>query len=726
MLGQEYYREELGAVTEIASLSDAFGMPMQAPQILSLLGYRYLIPGRMPNAPDGLDTGAPFIWRGMNRTQLIAVQSGASVDKSSHITNVPVLYNAGERFAKTLADLQDKEGNVWACYMTEAELLDEALFAHMEAANQNPAAKRPVTFGRLADYCKTLDESLLPSYQGEFNPVFTGCYTTRIGVKQKNRAAENALFAAELASAWAGRETAGLSGLSDAWAQLLLAQCHDAICGCHHDICNAGVREKLDFAIGRAREECGRALGDGAGNALIVLNPSGYSEERLIEAAPDALPAGAQIQKDGSRHYFSASLPAHGVRQFAIGPCRVARAEAKAGPAAYSGRTEHFAFDFAEVAPKIASNRFARSVFGQAGFGEVLFRHESGSMWDEALLEPPMGAECQDEEVVSAEEGPLFIKVTAKGRAKPGKKPLFGNSGTYWTGFEALSFTKEYIFPLRLPYFRLRLTVDFSGCNTKISLRIPVELDPLNAVALYDTPMAGVARKPYFEVPLKYEASMRALAHQQDYAHARGDYPALNWVDYRDDKVGLAVANSGTPGHQLVGRDIFISLIRSGTRCADGTMYPQPGAYDNGSHVFDFAFADHAPGDFAKAAWLGSILNREPVCAAGGARAAAATATAAGSGERGERAESLVSFEPDNILVSAIYPQGGSIVVRAYESFGARTRAAMRSARKLTCHSADMRGAPQGEQGMGDILFEPYEIRTFALTPERGHAHVQN
>ncbi|MDR0999901.1 MAG: glycosyl hydrolase-related protein [Clostridiales bacterium] len=693
--GLDYYQKEFGVIPITARLSDAFGMPMQVPQILAQLGYRYLMPGRLPNAPSDLDSDHSFIWKGAADAQVVVVQPDAAVDKSSHLTNVPVMYNPRERFTKTLMDLQNTEGNILAYYMTEIELFDELFFEVLEEVNQNLKAKRAVTFGRFADYCKTIDESRLQSYQGEFNPTFTGCYTTRIEVKKKTREAENALFAAELASAYTGSPV----NLTQAWAELALGQFHDAACGCHHDICNIDVHQKLDFAIGSAVKERGKAMQNAEGNLLMVMNPSGYSGDVMVETTQDALPAGLPVQKDGSRFCFLAKIPAHGVKYFNRGGNF--KESEKHDPKAYKGETDYFTFDFTEAAPRIASKKFAHSVFGQSHFAELQFRHDNGSMWDEFLFEPPFGAEHQEETVTSVEEGSVFIKVTTKGYVIPHKKPNSGNLGLYWPGFHSLTFSKEYIFPLRQDYFKLRIAIDFAGCNTKISLRIPLEINPMQSVALYDTPFGAVQRKPYFEVPFQYEQTMRALSNSSGYLHAKGDYPALHWVDYRDYHVGLAVANSGTPGHQMVGKDMTISLLRSGTRTIDGTMYPQPGAMDNGVHTYEFAFSQHAGNEPEKALWLASVLNRKPVCVL--------------TESKSLREESLVWFQQDNIAVSSIYPQGGSIIVRAYECFGTETKAILCCGEKVACYNADMKGLIGEEQDKGNILFKPYEIKTFAL-----------
>lgn len=693
MLARAYYQKEFHHTPDTASLMDSFGVPFQTPQMLAVLGYRYLAPGRMPNAPQELDVDSPFVWRGAADTAVTVVPQGGGVDNTSYVTNVPILRNEQERFDETIRDLQNTEGDVLAYYMTEFQMMAPDFFRHLEAANSDPNARRKVQFGRLKDFCATLSEKKLPVYYGEFNPTFSGCYTTRIGVKQRIRSAENALFAAELAAALVG-ETPDMDA---AWTQLSLAVFHDAACGCHHDACNVDVMRKLEYTRAAAEKVCAAAAG--VGTSVAVINPSASSELQMVQTTAIDLPAGVPAQQDGDRCFFLAQLPAYGIQAFPKAePGAAARGE-KLPTEGYCGETDCFRFDFTSVMPKITSKRFEKNVFGRERFGELLLRHENGSMWSETIHEVPYGAEYQDEKVCSVEEGPVFIKVTTGGAVRPGKTPISGNTGSYWPGFESLSFRKEYLFPRHLPYFRLRLTLRFAGCRTKVSLRVPVELDPLKAKALYHTPFAATERKPYFEVPYQYRETAQTLR-PGDYGSAKGDFPALHWVDYSDTEIGLSVANNGTPGHQLVGKEIQISLLRSGTSVQGGTMYPQPGSYDNGEHVYEFAFSDHAGSDSAAAIALGEILNRAPVCIADSA---------------GVNYRSLVSFDRKNIVVSAIYRQNEALILRAYECLGIQTQCRLHCSSRLNCCASDVYGIVSEKLDKNCVTFKPYEIRTFVL-----------
>ena len=439
-------------------------------------------------------------------------------------------------------------------------------------------------------------------------------------------------------------------------------------------------------------------------NGLTVFSPNHCPWMQLISAPKNALPKGLAVQQDGEEYLFGDQLPSYGVKHYSTEKVTTSELTVLTAPQHYQLRTDYYEADFSTPYPKIQSLRQKAQVFGQEHFGEILFRHENGTMWSERLMEMPLGSEWENEKVTCVEEGPLFIKVATQGSCLPERTPRSGNNGNYWHGFESLSFEKEYIFPRHTPYFKLRVKLNFTGCNTKVFLNLPVELNPHHATALYDTPFAAANRKPYFEVPYPYRDTAAALSSSSEYAHAAGDWPALNWVDYSDETAGLAVANTGTPGHQLVGKNIYITLLRSGTDRADGSMYPQQGSLDNGTHLYEFAFADHVPGDENCAALLGEMLNRRPVAAAGQNCSAP------------QAAKSFVSFTNSHIGVSAVYPQNDVIVVRAYEMFGKAEETQLLCPEVFVLHTAEMNGTPL-EKSDTTLTFSPYEIRTFALVP---------
>lgn len=698
LLGRAWYAEHFAVEPEIGGMMDAFGMCAQLPQILRLAGYRYLIPGRMPNLTAGVDPNRPFVWQGLDGSRVVVANSAACVTHQGYVTNVPVIYPPSIRLAQTVAALKQLEGDALVFYFTELGVLEEDLFWIIEAANRQGG--RPITFGRVADFMARLDPAALPVHDGEMNPTFTGCYTTRIGVKQRVRRAEHRLFLAEAISALGG----GDDDFGSCWHELILAQFHDAVCGCHTDAANGEIMAKLDMVDAEVGAAVQAGLGRLAAGPCTVFNPHPLAGRYLVEAALPAgrVPAGVTAQRLGDRLFFEAELPALGVAGFGLAAEeRDATASRPLPPGTTAIATPYFRADFSGGQATIHDLRAARNIFGE-NFGEILFRWDNGSMWTESFMNEPHGSECQDEELVEINEGALFYQVVTAGRVRPGQPPRSGNFGDYWTGFGSLAFRREFIFPKRQPYFLLNLEVDWQGQNSKVAVRFPVRLDPVHALGTYAVPFGSMVRRPYYEVPCEYAQTAVAL-NRADYQHAAGDWPALDWVNYSDHQGGLSIANTGTPGHQLVGQSIQVALLRSGSRCADGGMYPQPGSFDNGRHHFSFAFLPHAPSALGEAVQLGALLNRPPVVQLGAA-----------ARRRGRSLPGLFSYDEPGVALSAIHAAAdGGIVVRLYESLGRSSRVTLATSRRV--FETDVRGGSQVPRADRVLTFKPFEVKTLRL-----------
>ena len=339
------------------------------------------------------------------------------------------------------------------------------------------------------------------------------------------------------------------------------------------------------------------------------------------------------------------------------------------------------------------------NVFARENFGEILIRSDYGTMWTEKFMDYYQGREFQREKVVDITEGEIFFKAVTEGTVLP-KQPEAGNLGSHWPGFGALAFRKEYLFPKCLDYFLLKLSLDWTGCNTKISIRFPLNLKMAYASETYAVPFGCVIRKPYFEVRQENESLMRKLESEADYVSARGDWPALNWVNYSDHRKGLTLANTGTPGHQLVNGEILVSLLRSGTDIKDGCMVPQEGSYENGHHEYEFAFRAHSPLEMGKAVELGEILNRPP----------RVTAPVMREGP-------LLDWDAPNLVLSGMHRFRDGFLVRFYESAGSATAASLRKADFVSAvFETGFSGADPVRVSETRIAFRPFEIRTFYCT----------
>ena len=681
--GRKIYKELLGKTPEVACLADAFGMSSQLPQILGNCGFRYLLPGRMPNRPAEMKDNEPFQWCGPDGSIITTVAGVKDITHLGYVCNVPIIRNHEEQLVHAVNSLKYTEGNRLFHYMTEEGEIKEELFWILEAVNKTPG--RTVEFGRNEDYFDAVSQEELPVFYGEFNPTFSGCYTTHINVKQQMRKAENNMFKADFFNAVSDRNC----DLEELWRELFRVQFHDGACGCHHDAPHIEIMQKLNTV----NSESVKYFPSAPDNNFSLTSFAKTSMPQLI-GTQNIVPEGFTAQKDSDgTTYFTAELP-----YLASMNCKKSSAApAVAKKCNTKFKTDFFDVDFSTPFPVIC-NRKGENVFGTDYFGEVIFRPDFGTMWTENLIGCNSGHERQTENVVSVEEGPVFFKAVTQGEVNFVASGN-GNEGNQWPYFESLKFTKEYIFPKNTEYFKLKLKLDWHGNNTKIAVRFPVDIEVGNSVATYEVPYGTIVRKPYYEVKNAYGSTLQELTSSADYVTAKGDWPALNWVNYSDYRKGLTIANNGTPGHQLVNGDIIVSLIRSGTAIRDGAMIPQKGAYDNGEHEYEFLLMPHSPMQMSKACSLGQMLNR-PV---------EVTAVAADE-------TPYLDYDAENIQLSAVYQGNGATVIRLYESLGAETEVTLsgRVFEGKTIYEADMAGNIRGTLDK-TVTFRPFEIRTFIL-----------
>ncbi|MBR2427668.1 MAG: GntR family transcriptional regulator [Lentisphaeria bacterium] len=685
--GKKYYREVWGCDTPVASLTDAFGLCSQIPQILKLSGFQYLIPGRLNNRDQKalpFPADGVFRWIGLDGSPVYVTaregrytghgigREGGSIVNESNVSRV----------TRMLAEAQKDPSDYIMIYTTEEALILENLSEIIETLNRKAARK--IAYQNAKTFFEAADKENVPQIYGEFNPTLTGCYTTRISVKLNNRKAENQLFEAELLDLYRKGKH---KNFTPVWKQLYLVGFHDAICGCHTDHANVQVREKLDYIL-KETAPAKANLKSGKFSVFAMNQKQGIQ----LASAP-VPPAGIPSQKDGNSYLFEFD-GAFSVKTFQTAK----KAPAAAKKCAAKFETDYYKADFTGGIARI-ENKNGKNVFGD-DFGEIVLRPEYGTMWQEGYAGSKVVRRNDTaEKLVSCEEGPVFFKVVTEGYIKDGPAED-GNSGNHWPGFESLSFRKEYIFPKHTDHFKLKISVDFHGRNTKTMICFPTTVDCHTAHPVYQVPFGSMERKPYFEIPENETDTAQFLAHDSDYESAKGDWPALNWVDYSDMNGGLTVANIGTPSHQLKSGSILVALNRSGTRILDGNLMPEPGSFENGVREYEFAFQSHPTQDLANAEQLGQLLNHPPRVIA-----------------ENVPEGNVLTFSRDNIAFSAIRKCDAGILVRVYETMGRYTAAAISGSMLdgRTLYAADADGTVREKENAADLNFKPYEIRTFVL-----------
>jgi alpha-mannosidase len=205
-------------------------------------------------------------------------------------------------------------------HLPEARVLHSTLPAYLEAvARQVPAGGLPSVRGELRACSRA--------------PLLPGVLSTRMWIKQRNRACETLLeswaepfsvFAARLALPPPPTHLVNPAPLlRQAWRLLMENHPHDSICGCSIDQVHAEMQPRFD-QVEQIGEEITRqsllALAgqvdtrrDGAATSVLVFNPSGAARSEPVEVAlhlPETIRAFEIFDTDG-QILPHASLGAH-------------------------------------------------------------------------------------------------------------------------------------------------------------------------------------------------------------------------------------------------------------------------------------------------------------------------------------------------------------------------------------------------------------------------------
>jgi len=727
LYGKQWLERELATVPRTANFADAFGINGQMPQIIAGFGLDSLTGARMPGTAGKFQQGnyGAAMWTGFDGTSVMVFQDAMG---ELAVEDVGLLYgwgvlegfdeqyeqfNAGKLQVDTemhlgniLTVLSGLAGNLIPLNITgETHLPDRrVLSAVLEKADAHE-----LKFATQSEYVEAVSREGLPVMEGEFNPVFTGCYTTRTFLKQMNRRVERQLLAAEMVESVNLIHGGKKQPCSNRprWEHLALMQFHDALAGCHDDQSFEFVSSGFDNLDHVSRASMDRAMSDlctmidtrgPCEEALIVFNPTphrkreciwlaGLTDRMLLDRDNTPLP----VQEWDGGTLAELPLRPGGVSVFWLRDSETANSCTKADP-------QHVAFCVDRFEVNADGTNLHVKIRGSdaALFTEVpsiVLREDTGSLWEENYTGR------HDELVpslVSYECGSVAHRVTYQGEL----------IGGLWNGFEKLTFELALTFFSHLPKIAVQVRMDWSGRNTKLILHLPLAFPP-DWEARHSVPFASVQRPDYAEPqPSVGEVSETVVFGGQPDSLAHGDWPVVHWVDVRGEGWGVALVNDGTPAHRVSQAGIDVGLVRSGTFWSIPIfpVEPTPLSFENGTRKFDFVLIPH-DGNLGTGV-LENELFQPPLVARTGSHPGCDSSELA-----------VVETLPPNVSVSCLkLSEDGSraVVLRLYEINGWPTEMDLDFPFPIkTVYDCNLE--EKTKEKVDKLTFRPYEIRTLRL-----------
>ncbi|MBN2065607.1 MAG: hypothetical protein JW771_02230 [Candidatus Thermoplasmatota archaeon] len=233
--GKQWVKEHLNCEVKVGWEIDEFGHPAQVPQIFSLLGFRYFVFSRGVN-PYNKNHPTLFWWKDPSGEKELLTYWWAAhylcADPSMLSSNI-----TKEKFFKEIDARIRYEGKrspvPYLMFPLGGDFtlpLEEWIDFVKDWNNEHDTQ---LQFSVPSRYFEAVEHQTLPEIQGEFNPVFTGCYSSREQLKKRSRELQHRLTSFEKLSSLTTilGNTFPAQKIKTAWWELLKGDFHDTICG---------------------------------------------------------------------------------------------------------------------------------------------------------------------------------------------------------------------------------------------------------------------------------------------------------------------------------------------------------------------------------------------------------------------------------------------------------------------------------------------------------------
>ena len=697
VLGQRYFLDTFGVMSVIGSLEDAFGQSAQMPQLFRGVGCKMIANLSRKRVPGkywkGLDGSVVFIG---------GVFPAHYVGHWSKVSPCPVCNGMGceECGGRGLADMAGlPDDEIWRemtsdfgdapfgiFIMGGEEAIPNTHLPEMmeRARKQLNLDLRNGLLAKTLEYCaddiaRIDDKDIEVSDQVESNYIYTGCYVSRIRIKQELRRIENLVNTAER---WAA--IAHLSGVEYPYGDLLAAwrhtsflAFHDAVTGTHlrqpyFELLDmiADVDSRMELVIDQSLAAIEQRIKAEEGKQYLVLYNSDSWERNdpvTVIAETQGIPKLTSwtydeidildISAEGSNiaYTFRASIPALGYSVIEITPdtAPIHSGIISTGPGKVEN--EYYIVQINDQGIESIFDKCSGHMIASDSYliNEMLLEEDKGDFWGTMEAPPPAVRLSDYTTSIKIRRAENVSEVIITGQYKGDDSGVsiltWRQSMTLYMGYDRIDFHTE---------------IDWDTQLRRIRLAFPTGIK--TDEAYYSIPY-GVLKRD------KYEPE-----YNTNYG-TNGDIPAVNWIDVFDESNNFAVAllNTGTPSHKVEDGVIFLSVLRSpadlwsvSEEDYDHCLDFDDGR-DQGSHGFYYSLIPHQ-GNYAAAniEKRGREVNNPLICRG---------VDGSGAGNLGLAHSFLKLDATDTVLISAIKKadKNDSVIVRIVETAGAQGEASV-------------------------------------------------
>jgi len=609
VLGTLWAEEMLGVRPTTGWHSDGFGSSAQMPQILRQCGYDWI--GDLGYVrPDH-----PF-WRGLDGSVVYFETEGRLAFRQATASRIyqklppcPACqgrgcsacagngFVIGDRAELTRLPTQPPPGAVGVLLLWGEEIQPGRQVAATVARVQDFPIRqgifrdlRPYLADRLVQVDNPPTE--LISSKVENNPSQSGCYVSRIRIKQQHRACEHTLLAAEC---WDTLLAGGRSHaeLREVWRQMTLSGFHDSITSSH---CDQAYDELCDLHRDQGRTTtqiattaCGAALTPST-TAVTVFNHTATTASvpvtvelpvswvgASVTAEGAELPVFAVESNDGKTRlsFLAETVPALNARTYQVSPATPLPTTSDSGPAVTCGAFTVQAGEHGLTDLQVAGLGPVADV-GQFFLGELILEHDLGDPWATRSLDRTRERLAPYTRLGGIERRGDSVVIRYTGRHPSCDDPhKCADPSVTW-----LRWDQDFILRRGVPWLEVVTRVDWYTHSRRLRLAFPST--SRNDRGLYEIPYGVLARDRYEGTSING-------------GNAGGDWPALHWAGVETPGHTFAVFNQGTPSYRVEAGVVLVSVLRS-PQLPYGLYEPESyvatnyhGMTDHGTHTFHHA-----------------------------------------------------------------------------------------------------------------------------------------
>jgi len=718
--GKRWTKRYLGIESKTAWMADSFGHNAQMPQILKGCGYIYFIFDRGIDNPN---RKSEFWWQGLDNTKILACWPIYGYGGIGHFS--PDEEKDFIKLRRVIEELKKHSPSSKLLLGNGGDFVRPSRFSCKRVKNWNKLNKEEIIFSTPSKYFTDLlkENPKLEIFKGELNPVFQGCYSNRIEIKQKNRFLENKILTLEKISILTSlfSNFYPFKDLERAWKKLLFYQFHDSISGtivdsAYEEVLN-GYKE-VDEILNKVFQKNLNFLkdkiqGKKETSKIMIFNPLSWERKDLVKIKGGNLQIqdeegnlinSQEIKEDNSSFLiFTSSIPSFGYKIFSLN-------YRKNNPSnTFKIKDNQIENKFYKI--KLGNNGVINSLIskennfeyvdqGRAFFNDLVMQDDNGDLW---LLY----------------EGPL-VDSHSWGRAQDNikdplpDKPKFSKSGKRRIGF----FVHSKDGPNKVEIIEkgpVRVTIKVEGILSFWEVKVKF----IQYIYLYselnriDFKTKILPSGKHYRIRVCFPTSIRngKIYHGIPFGsieREEGEFPAQNWIAYGNEERGICLLNQGLPGNNVTEGVMMLSLMRSVAMEYKG---PSKGAFEEGIfHTFNYSIVPYSKrsfSSFTKRGWefnsplisleLNSIKERLPL------------------------EKSFIKLQPSNIVLSGLRRVENGILMRLYEAEGKECKAKIEFFKELKeVEETDFLGRGKRKiekvkENMIESAFSPYQIKTFEL-----------